>query len=218
MMSVNLVFGLGFTSEYIIRIIANRGISDVKEVYLFSVWNVDEFRKRQSEETINTVMKVLSAAGVKEIRPKYLNIDTTFDDIVLQIAEVVRGENLEFYLIGGMRVLNLALYYYAMLAQQVGKKVKILSFTEDMEKRYELPAKIPRKIGENHVEILRLMSDEKDWEIENISKQLGKSLSTISKQISDLEEENYIECKLKKPKICRITNLGKIIVELANSS
>ncbi|BFH74669.1 CRISPR-associated transcriptional regulator Csa3 [Sulfurisphaera javensis] len=217
-MSVNLVFGLGFTSEYIIRIIANRGISDVKEVYLFSVWNVDEFRKRQSEETINTVMKVLSAAGVKEIRPKYLNIDTTFDDIVLQIAEVVRGENLEFYLIGGMRVLNLALYYYAMLAQQVGKKVKILSFTEDMEKRYELPAKIPRKIGENHVEILRLMSDEKDWEIENISKQLGKSLSTISKQISDLEEENYIECKLKKPKICRITNLGKIIVELANSS
>lgn len=223
LMSVNLIFGLGFTSEYVIRIIANRGVSDVNSVYLFSVFNLEDFRKKQSEETINTAYKVLSAAGIKDIKPRYLDISKSFDDIVLQVAEYVRGDNLEFYLIGGMRVINLALFYYAIMASHMGKKVKIFSYTENMDRRYDIPERVPKKLGEGHIEILRFMSREEkassytrtEWEIEQISKALEKSLSTISKQIQDLEEENYVICTTKRPKICKLTNLGRIAVELS---
>ena len=211
---VTLVFGVGFTAEYVIRAISERGIKDVSAVAVFSVASEEEFRKRQAEEAMDAIIKYLSAIGITGY-PKYISIKEPFDFIVYQVSDVLwTKNNLEFYIIGGMRILNLALYYYAMLAKALGKRVKAYSYTEDMSYKYELPVIIPAKPSDAGYEILDYLGSKYgEVYMNDIAKILNKSLPTISKQIDFLEKQGYVECKETKPKPCKITDLGKVCLQ-----
>ncbi|BAB66660.1 CRISPR-associated transcriptional regulator Csa3 [Sulfurisphaera tokodaii] len=211
---VTLVFGVGFTAEYIIRAITERGIKDVLDVAIFSVTSEEEFRKRQAQETMDSILKYLSAIGISG-HPKYISIKEPFDFIVYQISDLLwTRNNLEFYIIGGMRILNLALYFYAILAKTLGKRVKAYSYTEDMSYKYELPVMIPAKPSDAEYEILEYLGSKYgEVYMNDIAKILNKSLPTISKQIDFLENQGYVECKETKPKPCKITDLGKVCLQ-----
>ncbi|QIW24473.1 CRISPR-associated transcriptional regulator Csa3 [Sulfolobus sp. S-194] len=211
---VTLVFGVGFTADYVIRTISERGIKDVSTVAVFSVSSEEEYRKRQAQETMDTIIKYLSAIKVTSY-PKYISIKQPFDYIIYQISDVLwTKNNLEFYIIGGMRILNLALYYYAMLAKALGKRVKAYSYTEDMSYKYELPVIIPAKPSDAEFEILAYLGSKYgEAYMNDIAKILNKSLPTISKQINFLESQGYVECEETKPKPCKITDLGKVCLQ-----
>ena len=210
---MNLIFGVGFTAEYVIRVITEKGLQNVSSVYLFSVWNPDEYRRRQAEEVINNISKYLDTVKIK-YTVKYLDINKDFSGIVLDIASTLAYmDNLEFYLIGGMRIINLALYYYALLCKSLGKNVKAFSYTEDMTKKYEVLLSLPGKVSESQLEIMKML-EKGEMEIEAIRERLGKSLSTVSKQISELEERGYVVCSETKPKKCKLTQLGELLVKI----
>ncbi|AWR98358.1 CRISPR locus-related DNA-binding protein [Acidianus sulfidivorans JP7] len=205
-----LVFGLGFTSEYIVRSVTERGKDGIEEVVLFGVFNIDEFRKKQADNALNDVKRFLEIINVK-YKWKYLDVSRDFHEILYEVANELSGKNnMEFYLIGGMRIINFVLYYYAMLAKGFGLNVKVFSYTEDMSKKYELPVGLPRRLTESEAEILRLFNLEDSIEISTIANKLQKTLSTISKQVSDMEEEGFLQCTKTRPKICKKTVLGKI--------
>ncbi|QGA53996.1 CRISPR locus-related DNA-binding protein [Sulfolobus sp. E5-1-F] len=205
-----LVFGLGFTSEYIIRNITERGRSDIDEVVLFGVFNIDDYRRKQAESALEDVKKFLNIINVK-YKWKYVDINRDFADILYEIANVLSGKkSLEFYLIGGMRIINFALYYYAMLAKVFGVNVRVFSYTEDMSKKYELPVEIPRRLTDSEFEILKLFKFEDSIEISKIADKLQKTLSTVSKQVSQMEQEGFLECTKTRPKTCKKTSFGRI--------
>lgn len=212
-----LIFGLGFTSEYIVRSITERGKDDVNEVILIGVFNVDEYRRKQADNTLNDVKKFLDIIHVK-YNWRFININKDFPEIVNEIASLISGRNnnsnLEFYLIGGMRIINFALYYYAMLAKSFGLNVRVFSYTEDMSKKYELAVQIPRMLTESEIEILKLLEHETYMELSEMAKRLNKALSTISKQVSEMEKEGFLRCSEGRPKKCEKTILASIALTL----
>ncbi len=186
-----LVFGLGFTSEYIVRSITERGRDNIDEVVLMGVFNIDDFRRKQADNALNDVKKFLDIINVK-YKWKYINVNKDFAEILYEVANELSGKNnLEFYLIGGMRIINFVLYYYAMLAKRFGLNVRVFNYTEDMSKKYELPVEIPRRLTDSEAEILKLFKFENSIEISIMADRLQKTLSTISKQVSEMEEEGF---------------------------
>ena len=210
---MNLVFGVGFTSEYVIRVITEKGLQDISSVYLFSVWNTDEYRRKQAEDVINNISKYLDTVKVKYM-VKYLDVNKEFGGIVSDIASSLTStDNLEFYLIGGMRIINLALYYYALICKSLGKNVRVFSYTEDMSRKYEVLISLPAKVSESQLEIMKVLENG-EREIGELALKLKKSLSTVSKQMSDLEEKGYVSCSETKPKKCKLTQLGEVVVKI----
>jgi len=211
---MNLIFGVGFTAEYVVRIITERGSQNISSIYLFSVWSEDEFRRKQTENAIKSITDFLSVLNIKYVT-KYIDINKEFEEIVLEVASTLSSlDDLEFYLIGGMRIINLALYYYALICKNLGKNVRVFSYTEDISKKYNLPAEIPSQISEKELEVLKEFKFEKEMEIEEVAKRLDKALTTISRQISDLEEKGYLECIKTKPKKCKLSKLGEIMIKI----
>ncbi|ACP34584.1 CRISPR locus-related DNA-binding protein [Sulfolobus islandicus L.S.2.15] len=205
-----LVFGLGFTSEYIVRSITERGRDNIDEVVLIGVFNIDDFRRKQADNALNDVKKFLDIINVK-YKWKYVDVNKDFAEILYEVANELSGKNnLEFYLIGGMRIINFVLYYYATLAKRFGLNVRVFNYTEDMSKKYELPVEIPRRLTDSEAEILKLFKFENSIEISIMADRLQKTLSTISKQVSEMEEEGFLECTKTRPKTCRKTILGRI--------
>ena len=201
--------------EYLVRVISNRGLKDVDGVVVFSVYGKDEFSKKRSDETLRYAEDYLNKVGVKNYILKYVNVDVPFEEILSQINDVLHPYiEIEFHLIGGMRVLLLSLYYYAMLCNLVKKKVKMTLYTEDFANSYEPPLNLP-EIPESReaLEIVRLLNREGEMKLSDIAKKLGKSESTISKQLDLLD--GLIECrKIQNKKMCKLSPMGKILITM----
>jgi CRISPR-associated protein Csa3 len=152
---------------------------------------------------------------VKNYILKYVNVDVPFEVILSQINDVLHPYiEIEFHLIGGMRVLLLSIYYYAMLCNLVKKKVKMTLYTEDFANSYEPPLNLP-EIPESReaLEIVRLLNREGEMKLSDIAKKLGKSESTISKQLDLLD--GLIECrKIQNKKMCKLSPMGKILITM----
>ncbi|BCS94302.1 CRISPR-associated CARF protein Csa3 [Metallosphaera javensis (ex Sakai et al. 2022)] len=208
-----LVLSLGFTVEYLVRIISTRGTSDINKIIIFTSFGEDPLSRKRSEDTINYAKDYLTKAGL-EYEIKALDISKSFLNVVLQIAEVLRKYNeMEIYILGGMRLFALSLYYYGLIAKNLNKNVKVVLYTEDMTLKGELPLTIPKSLKEEEIKILKNLNDKKT--IKDLAELLQKSVSTISKQIDSLEENNLVQCKrIGNSKECTITELGKILLQL----
>jgi len=68
-----------------------------------------------------------------------------------------------------------------------------------MNKKYEILLSLPGKVSGSQFEIMKVL-EKGEMEIEKIREKLGKSLSTVSKQISELEEKGYVIRSQTKPK------------------
>ncbi len=204
-----MVFTIGFTIDYLVKAMTNRGIKGNEEVVLISTLATDEFSKKRAEETLRYALDYISKLGLKYFI-KHLDIYTSFNNVVYQIHEVLRDyDELEIYLIGGMRILSLASYYYAILISPF-KKVKVISYTENMDNSYELPT-ILHKLPESE-ELMKLLEElHSPKEIKEIANNLGKSISTISKQLDKVSD--LIDCEEGRPKKCKLNEIGKILVE-----
>jgi len=122
------------------------------------VFNIDDFRRKQADNALNDVKKFLDIINVK-YKWKYVDVNKDFAEILYEVANELSGKNnLEFYLIGGMRIINFVLYYYAMLAKRFGLNVRVFNYTEDMSKKYELPVEIPRRLTDSEAELLNCLS------------------------------------------------------------
>ncbi|ARM76980.1 CRISPR-associated CARF protein Csa3 [Acidianus manzaensis] len=212
-----LVLSLGFTVEYLVRIISTRGTSDVEKIIIFTSFGEDPLSRKRAEDTINYAKDYLSKAGLNyEI--KALDISKSFLNVVLQIAETLKKYNeMEIYILGGMRLFALSLYYYGLVAKSLNKNVKVILYTEDMSLIGELPLTIPEKLKDEEIKILKVIENQKS--LKDIAKSLNKSISTISKQMDSLEENKLVECqKIGNLKQCKITELGKILLQLEDKN
>lgn len=204
-----LVFTMGFTVDYLVKATAMRGIMGDEEVVFLTVFSTDELSKRKAEDAIKYATDYVTKLGLK-FTVKYIDVNVPFEQIVFQVhKELEPYSSLEIYIIGGMRILGLATYYYAILTSPF-KKIEVFSFTEDMEVKYKLPVNIPRPPMSS--ELIRLMAELKEErEIKEVAERLGKTISTISKQLGKLE--GLVECREGRPKRCKLNEIGKILLE-----
>ncbi|TRM73667.1 CRISPR locus-related DNA-binding protein, partial [Sulfolobus sp. B5] len=185
-----LVFTMGFTIENLVKAITSKGVRGDEQVVLLSALTTDEFGKKRSEEALRFAIDYISKVGLKYFI-KYINVNTPFETILSQIHEVLRGfDEVEIYIIGGMRILGIASYYYSILISPF-KKIKAVCFTENMENSYELLTYVPR--APEGKEIIELMSELKEpREIKEIASNLNKTVSTVSKQLSKISD--LVDC------------------------
>ncbi|MEM1627036.1 MAG: CRISPR-associated CARF protein Csa3 [Sulfolobaceae archaeon] len=212
-----VIFNVGFSSEYIIKAITFRGVKNISSVILVTGTSKDEFSKKRNEDAITSILSYLKIVGVEDVKVLRVDLDTTFDDVLLQIsAELGKfDDDIEFYLIGGMRVLLLALYYIAQILSIV-KKVKVIAFDENMQNSYQLPLTVPKiPKTSSQIELLKLLT--KRHKISEMSEKLKKSASTISRQLDSLGE--LIECRKEgKNKECEASKIGRVILNLIQGS
>lgn len=213
----SIVFNIGFSSEYVIKTITYRGVQGVDKILLVTGVPKDELSKKRNNDAITTIVNYLGTVGIKNVKVLSVELNTSFENILLQLSEELGkiDDDIEFYLIGGMRILLLALYYTAQILSKV-RKVKVIAFDESMQISYELPLSIPKiPITASQIELLKTLS--KRQSILEISEKLNKSESTILKQIESLE--GLVDCKKRgKVRECEITIMGKVVLNLKGLS
>ena len=207
-----IIFNIGFSSEYVIKALTYRGVKGVNKVILVTATPKDELSKKRNEDAMNAILNYLNVVGIKNVKVVSVDVNASFDEILLQISSGVGkfDDDVEFYLIGGMRILLLSLYYIAQLISKF-KKVKVVAYDESMQNSYQIPTSLPRIPSKAQVELLKTF--EKRQSVSEASKEVGKSESTILKQISSLE--GLINCEKEgKARECETTVMGKVILNL----
>lgn len=207
---------LGFTAEFVIRPLTEHKLKDIEKVILITTESEDPLSSERARKTLDEVIRTLSMMNVNYKICK-ININKNFDDIVKYISQCLRGEKSQWlvYIIGGMRLLNLALYYYSLLARSLGKDIVVKSYTEDYRVSTDVPVTLPHiPKGKEWVDVLRVF--EIIHSLEEASDILGKSTSTVSKQVKSIEE--LLECKRKeKEKVCKINSMGEVVLNILDS-
>lgn len=212
MCMTTLVFNVGFSSEYVMKILTRRGINDVVKVVLITAVPKDELSRRRNEDALSTILKYLSAVGIRDVKVVGIDVDASFENILLQISNMGRFDDyVEFYLIGGMRVLLLALYYLALIISKV-RNVKVYAFDESMQNTYELPTSIPKIPTQEQLRLLELLTTRSS--LSDVAKMMGKSESTIVSQINALSDLVSCERVGRRSKACETTAIGRVILNL----
>jgi len=212
----SIVFNIGFSSEYVIKALTYRGVQGINKIFLITALPKDELSKKRNEDAITTILNYLNVVGIKNVKVLSVDVNTTFDKILLQISTELGkiDDDLEIYLIGGMRILLLSLYYIAQIMSKI-KKIKAIAFDESMQNSYELLLTIPKiPATSSQIELLKALT--KRQSITEVSRKLEKSESTVLKQIESLGE--LVDCeKSGKTRECEITNIGKVVLNLIQS-
>lgn len=208
-----LVFNIGFSSDYVMKALTQRGVAGVERVLLVTALPKDELSKKRNEDALTAIIKYLKAVGIDDVKVLSVEVNTSFENILLQLSEELGkiDDNIEFYLIGGMRVLLLSLYYIAQILSKT-RNVKAIAFDENMQNSYQLPLNTPKiPLTPPQVELLKALSRRQS--LAEISKILNKSESTVLKQLESLGELVICE-KRGKTKECEITTMGKVVLNL----
>ena len=186
--------------ESVVRVLSRRGVENVDRVLLFDIWYYDEAKRDLQEKKTEEVLKYLDALKLK-YSLAHLDVSQPFHAVVIEIARRTECRKGEAYLTGRDTTANLALYYFSLICG----KIKVF----DGEGR-EIPNKVPERVSEAQLEVLSLLREEK--EVQKLAEEMGKSLSTLSKQISELEEKGLVTCSSTRPKKCRATEAGLILL------
>ena len=186
--------------EKVIEVLIRRGTSDIEAVFLFDIWYFNEVKRAIKEESEERVLKFLDASKLKY---ELTHIDTAqpFYKAVIEIARKIKCDKAELYLTNKEIIINLALYYFALICG----KIKVF----DSEGK-QLLNRVPERVSEAQLEVLSLLREEK--EVQKLAEEMGKSLSTLSKQISELEEKGLVICSSTRPKKCKATEIGLILL------
>lgn len=207
-----LIFNVGFSSEYVIKALTHRGMEGVTRVILVTAMPKDELSRRRNEDTLNAILKYLNIVGVEDVKVISVDIDTSFENILLQISNLGKFDDyVELYLIGGMRILLLALYYLALILGRV-RKVKVYAFDESMQNSYELPISIPKVPTQEQLKLLELLTTR--LSLNDVAKMMDKSESTIVSQLNALGELVNCERIGRRAKSCESTVMGKVMLNL----
>ena len=214
---VILVFNVGFTTDYVIKAVTQRGTRDVSKVILVTALAKDELARKKNADAMNAIISFLNVAGVKEVRPLTVDVDTTFENILLQLSAGLGklDEEVEIYLVGGMRILLLSLYYLSQLLNTI-VKVKVVAFDENMKTAYDIPLTLPKipKSGAQ-IEVLKALRVKRT--VGELAELLGKTQSTVIKQLDSLD--GLIECKkVGRERECEVSALGKVLLNLLGVS
>ena len=192
----------------VVNILAKRGAEGVSKVLLFDAWYYDETKRKLKEGIVEEVRKYLESMKMS-CTMTYLDISQEFYKVIIDIITKIQcKEATEIYLVSREDVMNLAFFYFALLCRQMYKKVRIFDGGGK-----EILNRLPEKVSKAQLEVIKMLTEEK--EIEELTKLLGKSLSTLSKQISTLERKGLVSCTTTRPKKCILTQLGKILLTIS---
>jgi len=207
---VKIMVQLVFSSATLdaVSILSKRGVEGVSKILLFDVWYYDETKRKLKEGIVEEVRKYLESMKM-DYTLTYLDTSQEFYNVIINIVPKIQcREAIEFYLVSREDVMNLAFFYFALLCRQMYKKVRIFDGGGK-----EILNRLPEKVSEAQFEVMKMLREEK--EVEELTKSLGKSLSTLSKQISTLEGKGLVSCTATRPKKCRLTELGKILLAIS---
>jgi CRISPR-associated protein Csa3 len=210
-----LVFNVGFTAEYVMRVLARRSIQNVEKVFLVAIESQDSYAQRRSQEAINSIVSYLATVGVTDAEVIKVSPEWGFDEIVEKISERIGGhDEYEFYLVGGTRMTLLSLYFIALiLARAEGVKVKAVAYDEAMTNSKELPLRIPQIPTGEKLNLLLMVREGES--VSELAKKTGKSASTISIQLSDLEKEGLLVRSRDGKRVeVSLTPLGRTMLNL----
>lgn len=183
----------------------------MSRVVLVTAMLKDEFSRR-NEDTMVATLKYLDIVGIRDVKVISVNVDAPFDSIPLQISSMGGFDDyVEFYLIGGMRVLLLALYYLALILSRI-RRVKVYAFDEGMQNSYELPVSIPKIPTQEQLKLLELLTTKSS--LSDIARIMDKSEPTIVSQLNALGELVRCERIGGRTKSCETTIMGKVILNL----
>jgi len=210
------VFTLGFSPEYVIRVLGDYRVSDVSRVIVFSVKPRDEYSSRRAGEALETVRVFLRGLGAEDrLVLREVDVDASFEELVIEVFETLlsslssRGGDIHCYLTGGLRVLIVAaLIGVKLFSEIVGVTPRVFLYSEDMSNRYEVVFYSFEGIASSHEELLKLLKTG-EASISDLARKLGMSPSYVSEALSKLERAGLARCERRgRLRVCRITAMG----------
>ncbi len=219
-----LVFSFGWSWEFVSRAIVSRGgISEGDLVVLVapvSGVDVEEERYRGAVEAVRRFLLNVGGRDPVEVR---VDVDVEFEDLITsvsrELSKFIPGFTyVEFYLIGGMRVLILALLFVASMLRSLGVKVKVYCGPETLPKITRVPLEVLEGIGrltERQVEVLRKLMVLGEAGADSLGLDMGVDPSTSRRLLEKLYSKGFVEKSRRGPRVTyRVTGLAKALIAL----
>ena len=209
-----LMLTLGFDERFVYRAVLRHDVSEGDEIILITGKRIDKVQ-RAFEMISNFVKKSYG----ETVEVKLIEIDPL--DVygsIRKIGEVLKGieeRSLLVNLSGGMRALILIVIFSVLLMWKRNFEVEVE--LEDLSGIVRFPGKLLKVVGSlfpaSSIELLKMIR-EGVCTTEKLAKSLRKERSTIRKRLKRLEEAGLIEIVRKKPLTVKLTELGKLIIDL----
>ncbi len=178
-----------------------------------------EGRAKIALESLRLTVEGLTARGLP-LKLEIMRVDPgDYPSLLARCMDAVRpdGEEVAVLLGGGMRVLNVALMQASLATP--GTRVEVL--LEGQNRWIEVTADgatrcCLRWLGGTRGEILKRLgrSDPRPLPMDELSKLLGKSKSTLSGHLRELEEVGLLERTSRKPVVVRLTPAGRSMARI----
>ena len=214
------VFTFGWSAEFVIRPLAERGVSKEDTVVLIANKPESDYAKKRADEALQEVKKFLSMAGIENVHYAEIELGESFERICRQILRIVLNvaksdEAVEFYLTGGMRVLVVAALVVAVLLTLKDRDVEVIVYREDRPIAYEIPIQLLRfqlNVTKSQLEIMNYLKINGEGTFEDLA--IGRSEITVRKHLTKLREIGLVTYTLRgRKQVYRLTPIGELVLE-----
>ena len=208
----SLIFSLGNSADHVMRIMTRRGAEGVGRVYLVTMLAKDETARKMREDAVHTAVSYLNAIGIRDVRVVSVDLDGGFDAALLQVSAALgKPGRTEIYLADTTPVLITVLYFIAQILAAL-TDVTAIVYDDLSNRSYTVPLrppKVPRTQAQ--IEVLRALTTR--LSVGELAERLGKSQSTVLKQLESLGE--LVECrKVGRERVCEASTLGRVVLNL----
>ena len=208
----SLIFSLGNSADHVLRIMTRRGAEGVERVYLVTMTTDNEIARKMREDAIRTALSYLNAVGVNDVRVVSVDLDRGFDAALLQVSAALgKIDRAEIYLADTTPMLITVLYFIAQILAALAD-VTVTVYDDLSDRTYTVPLRPPRvPKTQALVELLRALTVKQS--VGELAERLGKSQSTVLKQLESLGE--LVECKKAgRERVCEASVLGRVVLNL----
>jgi len=225
------VFTLGFTSEFVIKPLLEVGVG--RDAYIIIIYTLagDDYSRRRVKDAVAYIEKLAREGGfLNRTFFQQVSLGNTFYDTVYEIAvalnEVTRKlgkkdvKKVDVWLTGGMRILVVAtLIACKIVFEYLDIPVEYHVWSEDGAYKYKFGLSLIglnlRGISKARMEILKRIVYLGEASYEELVSAKRKE-ATIRKMAELLRKDGLIYCERRgRRTLCRATELGKLIVKIA---
>ena len=208
----SLIFSLGNSADHVMRLMTRRGAEGVERVYLVTMSTSDETARKMRENAVRVAASYLNAVGVNDVRVISVDLDRGFDAALLQVSAALgKLGRTEIYLADTTPMLITVLYFIAQILSTL-TDVAVTVYDDLSDQLYAVPLRPPRvPRTQVLVELLRALTVKQS--VGELAERLGKSQSTVLKQLESLGE--LAECKkVGRERVCEASTIGRVVLNL----
>jgi len=222
-----MVFSFGWSWEFVSRAIVSRGgVSESDLVVLVAPLGGVSVEEERYRRAVDAVKRFVLNIGGREPVEVSVNANVEFEDLVAsvsrELSKLLPGFTcVEFYLIGGMRLLVLALLFSALILQGLGVKVEVYGGPENLPRVTRIPISslgATMRFTRRQIELLRNLIALGEARSGSLGSSVGVDPSTARRFLERFVGRGLVLKSRRGPRIVyKATGIAKAIVVLHDS-